>query len=118
MGSYDLDIGSFDLDMVLCFQDEIRFELTDDAQAQEFYYIGPISGKITIKKLLSQGTQPSDTVSCNILFNGHFSFDEWCLAFNKFSATIKVFFCGIFTAFTFVKVTIQNKANMSPVCSE
>ena len=46
-----------------CVQDVMKYELLGDARALEYYYLNPETGVISLKKLLTQGSQVSDTVS-------------------------------------------------------
>ena len=41
----------------------MKYELQGDARALEYYYLNPETGVISLKKLLTQGSQVSDTVS-------------------------------------------------------
>ena len=41
----------------------MKYELLGDARALEYYYLNPETGVISLKKLLTQGSQVSDTVS-------------------------------------------------------
>ena len=43
-------------------QDTIRYEMVGNERAIEYYYLDPSSGLITVKKLITEGTQNDDTV--------------------------------------------------------
>ena len=42
--------------------DGVRFSITGDSVAQEFFYINPVTGVITLKKLLTTDTRSQYTV--------------------------------------------------------
>ena len=46
----------------LNFQDTIRYELIGNDRAKEFYFLDSLSGLITIKKLMTEGSHPNDEV--------------------------------------------------------
>ncbi len=54
---------NFDLFLTNLLQDTIRYELIGNERAQEYYYLNPSTGLITIKKLMTEGDQGEDTVS-------------------------------------------------------
>ncbi|XP_046579035.1 protocadherin Fat 4-like [Haliotis rubra] len=41
----------------------VKYEITGDTRALEFYYVNPDNGVISLKKLLTEGSQPTDTLT-------------------------------------------------------
>ncbi len=48
---------------VIIFQDSIKYSITGEASAPQFFYVDPDTGIITVKKLLSEGDTSQYTVS-------------------------------------------------------
>ena len=53
----------FTIFSVFALQDVVKYELLGETRALEYYYLNPETGVISLKKLLTQGTQVTDTVS-------------------------------------------------------
>ncbi|XP_060080745.1 protocadherin Fat 4-like, partial [Ylistrum balloti] len=58
LGTRIVDINATDAN-----GDEIRYAMTGNSRALEYYYLNPVTGLITLKKLLTEGTQLTDTVT-------------------------------------------------------
>ena len=54
------------------FQDTIFYSITGSGDADEFFYVDPFSGEVTVKELLYPGDTPQYTVSGTDI--GHSSF--------------------------------------------
>lgn len=59
-------------------QDTIRYSITGDDVAQQFFYINADTGAITLKQLLSQDTTSKYTVS-NLFWSFICLLNEQCL---------------------------------------